>query len=125
MVVERKDGSSEKRWFHMVVLRPHKLRVPVAVILRATTKQDEGKVNCQDVSQSAQGGDKSRRTCQLLWSVLECVSFIQGPIEVSHSRQERGVGRRQVRLLLRKLRGLYTYCAIYLLSYYGVFESKQ
>ena len=109
----------------MVVLRPHKLRVPVAVILCTTTKQGEGKVNCQDVSQSAQGGDKSRRTCQLLWSVLECVSFIQGPIEVSHSRQERGVGRRQVRLLLRKLRGLYTYCAIYLLSYYGVFESKQ
>ena len=30
----------------------------------------------------------------------------------------------QVRLLLCKLQGLYTYCAIYLLSYYGAFESK-
>ena len=63
----------------------------VAVILCATTKQGEGKVNCQDVSQSAQGGDKSRRTCQLLWSVLELMSFVQEPIEVSRSRQERGV----------------------------------
>ena len=32
----------------------------VADLLRATTKQDESEVNCQDVSQSAQGGDKSR-----------------------------------------------------------------
>ena len=37
--------------------------------------------------------------------------------------EERSQGG-QVRLLLRKLRGLYTYCAIYLLSYYGAFKSK-
>ena len=85
MVVEHEDGSSEKRWFHMVVLRPHKLRVPVAVILCAMTKQGEGKVNCQDVSQSAQGGDKSRRTYLSLWSVLKLMSFVQVPVEVSHS----------------------------------------
>ena len=48
-------------------------------------------MNCQDMSQSVQGGDKSRQTCQLLQSVLELMSFVQGPIEVSHSRQERGV----------------------------------
>ena len=29
----------------------------VAVILRATTKQDEDKVNCQGMSQSVQGRD--------------------------------------------------------------------
>ena len=63
----------------------------VAVILHATTKQGEDKVNCQDVSQSAQGRDKSHRTCQTLWSVLECMSFTQGPVEVSCSGQERGV----------------------------------
>ena len=55
------------------------------------TKQDKSKVNCQDVSQSGQGRDKLCRTYQLLWSVLELVSFVQGPIEVSCSRQERGV----------------------------------
>ena len=55
------------------------------------TKQGKGTVNCQDVSQSAQGGDKSRQTCQLLRSILELMSFVQGPIEVSRSRQERGV----------------------------------
>ena len=38
----------------------------VAVILRATTKQGEVWVNCQDISQSAQGGDKSRQTSQIL-----------------------------------------------------------
>ena len=63
----------------------------VAVILRATTKQDKDEVNCQDVSQSAQGGDKSCRTCQTLQSILEHMSFIQGPIEMSCSGQERGV----------------------------------
>ena len=63
----------------------------VAVILRTTTKQEKGWVNCQDVSQSAEGGDKSHRTCQLLWSVLELMSFVQGPVEVSRNRQERGV----------------------------------
>ena len=63
----------------------------VAIILRAMTKQGEVWVNCQDVSQSAQGGDKSRRTCQILWSILELMSFGQGPVEVSCSRQERGV----------------------------------
>ena len=57
----------------------------VAVILRATTKQGKNWVNCQDVSQSAQGGDKSRRTYQSLWSVLELMSFVQGPIEESRS----------------------------------------
>ena len=31
----------------------------------------------------------------------------------------------QVGLLLRKLRGLYTCCAIYLLSYYGPSKSKR
>ena len=49
------------------------------------------------------------------------------------SRTSRGVmqwtGKRsrggQVRLLLRKLWGLYTCCAIYLLSYYGAFKSKR
>ena len=51
----------------------------------------KGKVNCQDMSQSAQGGDKSRRTCQTLQSVLERMSFVQGPIEVSRSGQEKGV----------------------------------
>ena len=54
-------------------------------------KQVKVKVNCQDMSQSVQGGDKSRRTCQLLQSVLELMSFVQGPIEVSRSGQERGV----------------------------------
>ena len=58
----------------------------VVVILRAMTKQGEDKVNCQDVSQSVQGEDKSRRTYQLLQSVLELMFFVQGPIEVSHSR---------------------------------------
>ena len=58
---------------------------PVAVILRATTKQDEGKVNCQDVSQSVQGGDKSRQTYQSLRSVLELMSLVQGPVEESRS----------------------------------------
>ena len=62
----------------------------VAVILCATTKQGKSWVNCQDVSQSAQGGDKSRRTCQILQSVLELMSFVQGPVEVSRSRQKRG-----------------------------------
>ena len=57
----------------------------VAVILRTTTKQGEGKVNCQDVSQSAQGRDKSRQTYQSLQSLLELVSFVQGPVEVSRS----------------------------------------
>ena len=57
----------------------------VAVILHATTKQGEGKVNCQDVSQSAQGRDKSRQTYQSLQSILELVSFVQGPVEVSRS----------------------------------------
>ena len=57
----------------------------VAVILRATTKQDEDEVNCQDVSQSAQGRDKSCRTHQSLRSVLELMSFVQGPVEVSRS----------------------------------------
>ena len=33
--------------------------IDVAVILHTTTKQDEGGVNCQDISQSVQGGDKS------------------------------------------------------------------
>ena len=65
--------------------------IAVAVILHATTKQDEGKVNCQDVSQSAQGRDKSCRTCQTLQSVLKRMSSVQGPIEVSCSGQERGV----------------------------------
>ena len=55
------------------------------------TKQGKDEVNCQDVSQSVQGGDKSRQTCQLLRSILELTSFVQGPIEVSHNRQERGV----------------------------------
>ena len=68
-----------------------KSSVVVAVLLRATTKQGKRWVNCQDVSQSAQGGDKSRRTCQTLQSILECMSFVQGPIEMSHSGQERGV----------------------------------
>ena len=63
----------------------------VAVILCATTKQGKSWVNCQDVSQSVQGGDKSCRTCQILRSVLELMSFVQGPVEVSRSRQERGV----------------------------------
>ena len=54
----------------------------VAVLLRTMTKQDKSGVNCQDVSQSVQGGDKSRWTCQLLQSVLELVSFVQGPIGV-------------------------------------------
>ena len=48
-------------------------------------KQVKVEVNCQDMSQSAQGGDKSRRTYQSLWSVLKCMSFVQGPVEVSHS----------------------------------------
>ena len=37
------------------------------------------------MSQSAQGRDKSHRTYQSLWSVLKCMSFVQGPVEVSHS----------------------------------------
>ena len=58
---------------------------PVVVILCAMTKQGESKVNCQDMSQLAQGGDKSRQTCQSLQSVLELMSFVQGPVEVSRS----------------------------------------
>ena len=57
----------------------------VAVRLHATTKQDKDEMNCQDVSQSAQGGDKSRWTYQSLQSVLELMSFVQGPVEVSRS----------------------------------------
>ena len=34
-------------------------RESVAVILRATTKQGKDRVNCQDISQSVQGRDKS------------------------------------------------------------------
>ena len=63
----------------------------VAVILRATTKQGKRWVNCQDMSQSAQGGDKSHQTCQTLQSVLKHMSFVQGPVEESCSGQERGV----------------------------------
>ena len=63
----------------------------VVVILRATTKQGKRWVNCQDMSQSAQGGDKSQQTCQTLQSVLKCMSFVQGPVEESCSGQERGV----------------------------------
>ena len=48
-------------------------------------------MNCQDMSQSAQGRDKSCRTYQTLRSVLERMSFVQGPIEMSCSGQERGV----------------------------------
>ena len=40
---------------------------------------------------------------------------------VDGRREPRG----QVRLLLRILRGLYTYCATYLLSYYRAWRSKQ
>ena len=65
--------------------------VTVAEILHAMTKQDESKVNCQEVSQSAQGRDKSCQTCQTLRSVLKRMSFVQGPVEVSCSGQERGV----------------------------------
>ena len=54
-------------------------------------KQVKIKVKCQDVSQSVQGGDKSRQTYQSLWSVLKRMSFVQGPVEVSHSGKERGV----------------------------------
>ena len=57
----------------------------VAVILRAMTKQDKSQVNCQYMSQSVQGGDKSHQTYQSLRSILELVSFVQGPVEVSHS----------------------------------------
>ena len=57
----------------------------VAVILHAMTKQGRDGVNCQDVSQSAQGRDKSRRTYQSLWSVLRLMSFVQGPVEESRS----------------------------------------
>ena len=48
----------------------------VAVMLHATTKQDKKEVNCQDVSQSAQGGDKSRRMSRQydLFSLL-CLPF--------------------------------------------------
>ena len=67
------------------------MKTGVAVILRATTKQGKSWVNCQDVSQSAQGRDKSCQACQILRSVLERISFVQGPVEVSRSRQERGV----------------------------------
>ena len=63
----------------------------VAVILRATTKQGERWVNCQDVSQSVQGGDKSRQTCQAVQSILQHMSFVQGPVEVSRTGQEMGV----------------------------------
>ena len=44
--------------------------------------------------------------------------------DVSQWTGERSQGG-QVRLLLRKLRGLYTCCAIYLLSYYRVSKSKR
>ena len=57
----------------------------VAVILRTTTKQDKDEVNCQDVSQSAQGGDKSCQTYQSLRSILKLMPFVQGPVEESRS----------------------------------------
>ena len=53
--------------------------------LRYDFKQIKVKVNCQDVSQSAQGRDKSCQTYQSLQSILEFMSFVQGPIEVSRS----------------------------------------
>ena len=43
---------------------------------------------------------------------------------VSQWTGERSQGG-QVRLILRKLQGLYTCCAIYLLSYHGVSETKR
>ena len=43
--------------------------------------------------------------------------------DVSQWIGERSQGG-QVRLVLRKLRGLYTCCAIHLLSYYEAFKSK-
>ena len=88
----------------------------VAVILRATTKQGKRVVNCQDVSQSAKGGDKSRWTCQAVQSVLKRVSFVQGPVEVSHTEQERGVKEDKLDCYCVNCRVLYICCAIYLLS---------
>ena len=50
-------------------------------------------MNCQDISQSAQHRDKSHTTHQTLWSRLEHMSFVQGPVEVSCSGWEKGVKR--------------------------------
>ena len=119
-----RSASSVGLWSMCSQLSSYTVLHSVAVILRATTKQGEGKVNCQDVSQSAQGRDKSCQTYQSLQSILELVSFVQGPVEVSQWIGERSQGG-QVRLLLRKLQGLYTCCAIYLLSYYRASKSKQ
>ena len=80
--------TCEREYYFHAGMRKY---MTVAVILCAMTKQDESKVNCQDVSQSAQGRDKSHRTCQTLQGVLKCMSFVQGPVEVSCSGQERGV----------------------------------
>ena len=63
----------------------------VVVLLCAMTKQGKRWVNCQDMSQSAQGEDKSCQTCQTLQSVLERMFFVHEPVEVSHSGQEKGV----------------------------------
>ena len=57
--------------------------------LRYDLNKIRDEVNCQDVSQSAQGRDKSHQTCQTLRSVLKCMSFVQGPVEVSCSGQEK------------------------------------
>ena len=48
--------TCEREYYFHAGMRKY---MTVAVILCAMTKQDESKVNCQDVSQSAQGGDKS------------------------------------------------------------------
>jgi len=71
-----------------------RMELDVAVRLHTTNKKvvtDE--VNCQDVSQSVQRGDKSCTTHQTLWSGLERMSFVQGPVEVSCSGWEKGVRR--------------------------------
>ena len=56
-----------------------------SITLHYSLSKMKVKVNCQDVSQSVQGRDKSRRTYQSLWSILERMSFVQGLVEMSHS----------------------------------------
>ena len=53
-----------------------------------------------------------------------CVLCTRANGGVTQWIEERSQGG-QVRLLLHKLQGLYTCCAIYLLSYYGVSKSKR
>ena len=96
----------------------------VVVRLRAMIKKSEVWVNCQDVLQSAQHRDKSHTTSQSLQRVLQAYAPCAGAKRGNHTVGRRLESRGQVRLILWILQGLYTCCAIYLLSYCGAFKCK-